>query len=185
MPELPAARRSRLVEAWGISETDARTLVAVDGLADYAEAVAALGANGRDVAIWTTQDVQAHLNATGASVALLDPATLAETLALVADGTISRNQARDVLSEALRDAKLPRAIVEERGLAQVSDSDALSSALDAVLAANADAVAEFRAGDDKVRKKKRGFLMGEAMKALKGQGNPQVLNALLDEKLAG
>ena len=73
----------------------------------------------------------------------------------------------------------------ERGLAQVSDHSALAFVVDEVLAANADAVAEYRAGDDKARKKKRGFLMGEAMKALAGQGNPQVLNRLLDEKLEG
>ena len=66
----------------------------------------------------------------------------------------------------------------------MSDDGELGAVVDAVLAANADVVAEYRAGDDKVRKKKRGFLMGEVMKALKGQGNPQVVNQLLDEKLA-
>jgi aspartyl-tRNA(Asn)/glutamyl-tRNA(Gln) amidotransferase subunit B len=66
----------------------------------------------------------------------------------------------------------------------VSDAGALAAVVDQVLAANADAVAEYRSGDDKARKKKRGFLMGECMKALQGQGNPQLLNALLDERLA-
>jgi aspartyl-tRNA(Asn)/glutamyl-tRNA(Gln) amidotransferase subunit B len=73
--------------------------------------------------------------------------------------------------------------VAERGLEQVSDESALAAVLDAVLADNAATVAEYRAGDDKVRKKKRGVLMGEAMKALRGAGNPQVLNRLLDERL--
>ena len=68
-------------------------------------------------------------------------------------------------------------------ISQVSDEGALGSIIDDVLAANADAVAEYRSGDDKARKKKRGFLMGEAMKASKGQGNPQLLNRLLDERL--
>ena len=66
----------------------------------------------------------------------------------------------------------------------MSDAGELGAVVDDVLAANADAVTEYRAGDDKVRKKKRGFLIGEVMKALKGQGNPQVVNQLLDEKLA-
>ena len=65
----------------------------------------------------------------------------------------------------------------------MSDTTAMGVVVDEVFAANADAVAEWRAGDDKMRKKKRGFLMGEAMKALKGQGNPQLLNSLLDERL--
>jgi aspartyl-tRNA(Asn)/glutamyl-tRNA(Gln) amidotransferase subunit B len=74
-------------------------------------------------------------------------------------------------------------VVAEKGLAQVSDTGELGTILDAVIAANANAVAQYHAGDDKERKKKRGFLMGEAMKASKGQGNPQLLNQLLDERL--
>ena len=109
---------------------------------------------------------------------------LAELVGLVADGTISRGQAKDVLAESMAEEKWPTQIVEERGLAQVSDAGELGAVVDEVLAANADAVEEYRAGDDKVRKKKRGFLMGEVMGELKGKGNPQVLNQLLDEKLA-
>jgi len=189
IPELPAARRVRLVADWGIGETDARVLIDVEGLADYAEAAAAVLASGapRDVANWCTGDVLAYLNETGLSSAVLPlaPDGLAELVDLVADGTISRNQAKDVLGECLREPKRPKQVIDERGLAQVSDEGALAAVVDAVLAANADAVDEYRAGDDKVRKKKRGFLMGEAMKALRGQGNPQVLNQLLDERLNG
>ena len=75
--------------------------------------------------------------------------------------------------------------MEERGLAQESDEGALAAVVDEVFAANADAVEEYRAGDDKVQKKKRGFLMGEAMKAIKGRANPQVVNRLLDDRLQG
>jgi aspartyl-tRNA(Asn)/glutamyl-tRNA(Gln) amidotransferase subunit B len=74
--------------------------------------------------------------------------------------------------------------VEERGLAQESDEGALAAILDQVFAANVDAVEEWRAGDDKVKKKKRGFLMGEAMKATNNSGNPQLLSRLLEERLA-
>ncbi len=187
VPELPLARRERLIADWGIAETDARVLVDVDGLADYAEAAAVVltAGSARDVANWCTGEVLAYLNESGLSTEVLPlaPDGVAELVGLVADGTISRNQAKDVLSECLREPKRPKQVIQDRGLAQVSDEGALASVVDEVLAANADAVDEYRAGDDKVKKKKRGFLMGEAMKALKGQGNPQVLNRLLDDLL--
>ncbi|MBM3659161.1 MAG: Asp-tRNA(Asn)/Glu-tRNA(Gln) amidotransferase subunit GatB [Actinobacteria bacterium] len=187
VPELPQARRARLIAEWGIAETDARVLVDVEGLADFAEAAVAALTDGaaRDVANWCTGDVLGYLNETGLSIEVLPlaPDGLAELVGLVAAGTLSRNQAKDVLAECLREPKRPKQVVEERGLEQVSDTGALAAVVDEVLAANADAVDEYRAGDDKVKKKKRGFLMGECMKALKGQGNPQMLNQLLDERL--
>jgi len=88
-----------------------------------------------------------------------------------------------VLDESLREEKWPRDIVAARGFSQVSDERALAATVDEVLAANPGFLDEFRAADDKGRKKKRGFLMGEVMKALAGKGNPQALNKLLDERL--
>ncbi len=186
MPELPAARRTRLMAELSISEQDARTLLSTDGLADFAEAAVVLGAPPRDAALWTTQDVSAHLTVLGggATVEGLDPGLLVETLQLVSDGLVSRNQGKEVFAAALAGEGRPAQIVADRGLAQVSDSGALGAVVDEVFAANSAAVQEWRDGDDKVRKKKRGFLMGEAMKALKGQGNPQLLNQLIDERLA-
>jgi aspartyl-tRNA(Asn)/glutamyl-tRNA(Gln) amidotransferase subunit B len=189
MPELPAARRARLVAEWGIRDEDARVLVEVPGLADYAEAaVDALapgaGATPRDVVNWVRQDVLAYLNDTGLAPAVLTPEMLAELVTLVADGTISRNQGKDVLAESLAEARWPREIVEARGLAQVSDEHALAQVVDEVLAAHAGVVDEYRAGDDKTRKRKRGFLFGELMKAMEGKGNPQLLNRLLDDRLS-
>jgi aspartyl-tRNA(Asn)/glutamyl-tRNA(Gln) amidotransferase subunit B len=184
--ELPAARRERLIAEWGVSETDARTLLEAPGLADYAEGAVAAGATGRDVTNWVTGEVLAHLNETGLSPVVLPfpPDALAELIGLVDDGTLSRGLAKDVLAEGLRDGKRPRAVVEDRGLAQVNDAGELASVVAEILGANVDAVAEYRAGDDKARKKKRGFLMGELMKATKGSANPKVLNQLLDEALA-
>jgi aspartyl-tRNA(Asn)/glutamyl-tRNA(Gln) amidotransferase subunit B len=187
LPELPSAQRERLVAAWEIAEPDARVLVDVPGLAAYVEsAVAALSAGtARDVVNWATGELLAHLRESGTEVAALrlPPDGLAELVAAVAAGEISRNQAKDVLLAALDSGARPRAIVAERGIAQVSDEAALLATLDEVLAAHADAVADYRAGDDKVRKKKRGFLMGEAMKALRGTANPQLLQRLLDDRL--
>jgi aspartyl-tRNA(Asn)/glutamyl-tRNA(Gln) amidotransferase subunit B len=185
VPELPAARRARYVSEWGISEHDARVLVEVPGLGDYADAAVVAGGAPVEVAKWSTGEVLGYLNETGLSpeVLPLAPDGLAELVGLVADGTLSRTMAKDVLDEGLREGKRPKEVVDERGLAQVSDESELGRAVDDVLAANASTVEEWRAGDDKVRKKKRGFLMGELMKAMKGKGNPAVLNRLLDERL--
>jgi aspartyl-tRNA(Asn)/glutamyl-tRNA(Gln) amidotransferase subunit B len=187
MPELPAARRARYMETWGIKDEDARVLVDVPGLGAYAEqAVAALNGGGtpKDVVNWVRQEVLAYLNESGGSPAELAPEMLAELVGLVAGGTISRGQAKDVLDESMREEKWPRDIVEARGLAQVSDESALVAAIDDVFAANPGFVDEYRAADDKAKKKKRGFIMGELMKSLKGKGNAQVLSKLLDDRLS-
>jgi aspartyl-tRNA(Asn)/glutamyl-tRNA(Gln) amidotransferase subunit B len=187
MPELPAARRARLEAEWGLSDTDARVLVGAPGLAEYAEAAALALHDGapKDVANWCIGEVLGHLNETGLSVEVvpLAPDGLAELVDLVARGALSRNQAKDVLAECLREPKRPQQVVEERGLAQVSDESALGAVIDEILAAHPDEVADYRTGDDKVRKKKRGFFMGEAMRAMKGQGNPQLLTRLLEDRL--
>lgn len=188
MPELPGARRTRLMAEWGISEHDAGVLLGTEGLADYAEkAVLALGPAGgtpKDVVNWTTNDVLSYVNETGLSPAILAPEMLAELVGLVADGTLSRNQARDVLGESLREEKWPKSIVEEKGLAQVSDEGALAAVVDEVLAQFAADVEAYRNGDDKAKKKKGGFLMGQVRRALP-EGNPQLVAKILDDRLRG
>jgi aspartyl-tRNA(Asn)/glutamyl-tRNA(Gln) amidotransferase subunit B len=186
MPELPAARRTRLIEQWGIKDEDARVLVDVPGLADYAErAVAALqSGDPKDVANWVRQDVLGFLNERGLSPAVLTPEMLAELVGLVAGGTISRGQAKDVLTESMADEKWPRDIVEARGRAQVSDTGALGAVVDGVFEREAVTVEQYRAAtDDKDRKKKRNALMGKVMAELEGKGDPRVVNQLLDERL--
>jgi aspartyl-tRNA(Asn)/glutamyl-tRNA(Gln) amidotransferase subunit B len=187
MPELPSARRARLVEAWGISDQDAGVLVSVPGLADYAEAAAAsgTGAAGREVTNWVVGDLLAWLKESGTpAVDLpLSPSGLAELVGLVSDGTLSRPLAKEVLAASLAGAGTPKAVVAERGLAQVSDEAELVAAVEDVLAANPAEVERYRSGDDKDRKKLRGFFMGQVMAATKGRGNPQVLNRLLDQQL--
>jgi aspartyl-tRNA(Asn)/glutamyl-tRNA(Gln) amidotransferase subunit B len=187
MPELPAARRERLMAEWGIGEHEARVLVGTPGLADYATAaVAALvGGSAKDVVNWSTGEVLGYLNETGiaAGELPLPPDGLAELVGLVADGTLSRNLAKDVLAECVRSGRRPRAVVDERGLAQVSDEGELAALIDRILAEHADEVEQYRAGDDKVRKKKLGFFMGQAMDATEKKANPQLLRRLLDERL--
>lgn len=188
MPELPANRRARLVEAWGISEYDAGVLVALPGLADYAEAaVEAAGLPAKDTMNWATGDVLGFINETGGSAAtlLVDPGGLAELVALVRDGTLSRNLARDVLMECLRSGDRPSEVVAAQGLAQVSDEGELAGVVAEIVAANPSEVERYRAGDDKERKKLRGFFMGQVMASTKGAGNPQVLSRLVDQALGG
>jgi aspartyl-tRNA(Asn)/glutamyl-tRNA(Gln) amidotransferase subunit B len=187
MPELPAAQRARYIEQWGIGAEDARVLVDVPGLAAYAErAIAAVSGGGgspKDVVNWVRQEVLAYVNETGLSPAVLAPEMLAELVGLVASGTISRQQAKDVLAESLREEKWPRTIVEERGIAQVSDEGAIADVIDRVLAANPGVAEEYRAGDEAAKKKKWGFLMGQVMRELKGQGNAQVINRILEQRV--
>jgi aspartyl-tRNA(Asn)/glutamyl-tRNA(Gln) amidotransferase subunit B len=194
MPELPSARKLRLLEAWGISDVEAGVLVSTAGLADYAEAAvaaasAAAGGAGRAVTNWVTGELLAHLNETGAAPASLplSPAGLAELVKLVGDGTLSRPLAKEVLGAALagEGGGSPAAIVAGRGLAQVSDEGQLTGVVRAVLDAHPAEVGRYRSGEDKDRKKLRGFFMGKVMAETKGRGNPQVLNRLLDETLAG
>jgi len=187
MPELPAARRARLIAEWGIRDEDARVLLDVPGLADYAErAVAALkGGTPKDVANWVRQDVLAFLNDRGLAPAVLTPEMLSELVGLVAGGTISRGQAKDVLLESMEQEQWPDTIVRERGLAQVSDAGELGTVVDAVLARESATVEQYRASaDDKDRKKKRNALMGQVMAELKGKGNPRLVDQLLDERLS-
>ncbi|HYV59718.1 MAG TPA: Asp-tRNA(Asn)/Glu-tRNA(Gln) amidotransferase subunit GatB [Acidimicrobiia bacterium] len=188
MPELPAALRARLVAEWGIGEHDARVLAGTPGLAEFAEAAVAVLDAGtpKDVVNWCTGEVLGYLHETGLAPGALPlaPDGLAELVGLVADGTLSRNLAKDVLAECLREPKRPKQVVEERGLAQVSDEDELTSVVDEIVAAHPDVVDDYRAGDDKARKKKRGFLFGEVMRATDRKANPQLVNRLLDDRLA-
>jgi aspartyl-tRNA(Asn)/glutamyl-tRNA(Gln) amidotransferase subunit B len=185
MPELPAAKRARLMEEWGISEHDARVLIGTPGLVEYAEAAVAAGAKGAAVANWMTGEVLAFLHETGLAPGALPlaPDGLAELLELIDDGTLSRNLAKDVLAECLREPKRPREVVAERGLEQVSDEGELASLLDGLLADHPDEVEKYRAGDDKARKKLSGFFIGKAMQATQGKANGQLLARLLEQRL--
>jgi aspartyl-tRNA(Asn)/glutamyl-tRNA(Gln) amidotransferase subunit B len=185
VPELPAERRARFVAEWGIADQDARVLVDNPLLANYADAAVVAGAPGKDVANWCTGEILGFLNESGLSpeVLPLPPDGLAELIGLVADGTLSRSLAKDVLNECLTEPKRPKQVVAERGLAQVSDEGELATIVDEVLAANPDAVAEYRAGDEKARQKKRGFLFGQVMRATDRKANAALVNSLFDERL--
>ncbi len=183
LPELPEQRRKRLVSELGLTEYDAEVLTANRALAEYFEAGVAAHGNAKAVANWVMGEITRALNDSGASIqnCPVTPLQLAELLKLIEGGTISGKIAKTVFDEMWSSGKAPQAIVEEKGLLQVSDSGAIESIIDDIMAANAGQVEEYRGGKEKVL----GFFVGQVMKASKGKANPAVVNELLLNKLKG
>ncbi len=183
LPELPAARKARLVAEYGLTPYDAGVLSANRGLGDYFERVCALTDDARMAANWATGDFAAYLNAAGVSVedSRVTAEALAELLGLIVDGTLSGKLAKEVFAAMTESGRPPRAIVEERGLGQISDTAELEAIVAGLVEANPGPAEEFRQGRDKVL----GFFVGQVMKQTKGQANPQLVNDLLRRHLRG
>jgi len=185
MPELPDAKKARLIRELGLSPYDASVLVAEQETAAFYERVLA-GPNGqRDAKLaanWLISELFGLLNKAGKDVT--DSPVSAEALGglidLIADDTISGRIAKDVFAEMFETGKSASEIVEAKGLKQVTDTGAIEAAIDAVLAANADKVAEYKSGKDKLF----GFFVGQVMKSTGGKANPKLLNELLKQKLS-
>lgn len=188
--ELPSATRERLEGEWAISRQDAATIVAVPGLVAYAtEAVSNLAAvsSPKDLVNWCVGDVLAVMNERGIEVSALAlrPTDLGELVGLVSSGALSRKQAKDVFAACINGGGKPAEVAKRLGLSQVSDESALSAVLESIVAAHPDEVERWKSGDDAARKKLNGFFMGQAMRELKGQGNPNVLTTILEGLLDG
>ena len=182
LPELPDARKRRYVEALGLSAYDAAVLVAEKETADYFEAAAA-GRDPKLAANWVTVELFGALHKVGRTVAdsPVSARALSELLGLIADGTVSGRIAKTVFEEMFASGRGAAAIVEEKGLVQVTDRDAIAALVDSVLAENGDRVAEYRAGKEKLL----GFFVGQVMRKSEGKANPRLVNELLKSKLAG
>ena len=181
LPELPDAKVARFCSAWGLSAYDARLLVENPSLADVFEgAMAAAGARATALAKPAANILINEVAGRVGDVSALTPARLAELVALSADGVISSKQAREVLAAVFAGEGGPAQIVEARGMRQVSDTAAIEAVVDGVLAANADAVERYKAGNVKLL----GFFVGQCMKQMRGKGNPQLINQVLTAKLA-
>ena len=186
LPELPGQMRERFINDLGLSAYDARTLTASLELADYFESTVAIAgiANAKPCANWVMVDLAARLNKEGRDLgdSPVSAAQLAGLVQRIADGTISNNIAKKVF-EALWNGAGATAdeVIDRQGLKQITDSGAIESLVDDVLAANPASVAEFRAGKEKAFNS----LVGQVMKAAKGKANPQQVNDLLRQKLAG
>jgi len=179
LPELPDARRARYV-ALGLSPYDAHVLTIERETAAFFEIVAK-GRDAKMAANWVTGDYFAALNRLRREVtdSPVSPANLGALLDLISDGTLSGKLAKDVFEAMVEADEAPSAIVEKRGLRQVTDSGAIEAAVDAVLAANAGQVTQYQAGKVGLF----GFFVGQTMKAMAGKGNPALVNEVLKQKL--
>lgn len=183
LPELPAERQARFVDTYKLSEYDASLLSASADLAHFFEAAAS--SDAKLAANWVMGEVSARLNADDKAIAE-SPVTgdmLGDMIARLKDNTISSKQAKQVFEGMWKGEGNADAVIEKRGLKQVSDTGALESMVDAVLAANAAMVEDYKNTDESKRKKKLGGFMGQIMKASKGQANPQMINQILMKKL--
>ncbi|MBF0354776.1 MAG: Asp-tRNA(Asn)/Glu-tRNA(Gln) amidotransferase subunit GatB [Alphaproteobacteria bacterium] len=182
LPELPDEKKDRFVRDYGLTPYDAGVLVVDRASADFFESVAK-GRDSKLAANWVMGDLFGALNSTGKTIdtSPVSAAHLGELIDLITDGTLSGRLAKDVFALMVESGKAPSVLVEEKGLKQVTDTGAIEAVIDQVMAANADKVAEYRSGKDKLF----GFFVGQVMKASGGKANPGVVNDLLKSKLAG
>jgi aspartyl-tRNA(Asn)/glutamyl-tRNA(Gln) amidotransferase subunit B len=182
LPELPDTKKARFIKDYGLTPYDAAVLVAEKKNADFFEIVAK-GRDGKLAANWVTVELFGMLNKSGKGIeeSPVSAEALGGLVGLISDATISGRIAKDVFAEMVASGRSASEIVEEKGLRQVTDTSAIAAEIDKILAANADKVAEYRAGKDKLF----GFFVGQVMKATGGKANPAMLNELLKAKLAG
>lgn len=186
LPELPTERRNRLMSEYKLPKYDADVLTTEKDLADYFESIVQHLAKKTDETFklasnWTMTEVLRVVNERHIEVRDFPapPTFLAEIINSIVDGTISSKIAKEVFEEMLTTRESPKAIVERKGLVQVSDVRAIEAAVDEVLAKNAKQVATYLGGKNQVF----GFFVGETMKAMKGKANPNIVNELLRKKL--
>nr|WP_314859034.1 Asp-tRNA(Asn)/Glu-tRNA(Gln) amidotransferase subunit GatB [uncultured Undibacterium sp.] len=193
MPELPTAMRERFIAQFGLSDYDAMIVTQSKAMATYFEAAIAASPEGdkaaqaKQIANWLMGDVSSTLNREGMDITNIpvNAAQLALLLQRIADGTISNKIAKEVFAAMWQapsaDVNLADQVIDAKGLKQISDVGALEKIIDEVMAANQQSVDEYRAGKEKAFN----ALVGQAMKATKGKGNPAQVNELLKKKLAG
>ena len=183
LPELPKAKKDRIVSEYKLSEYDAGLLVREAKDADFFESASKLCGNPKQVANWLLGDIAASLNAAGASIekTCLKPEHLAELVSLIEAGRISGKIAKEVLPNVIKNGTSPSEIINAEGLTQIQDTEKLSVIVEEVIAGNEKSVKDYRAGKEEAIK----FLVGQAMKATSGKANPQKVNELLKEKLKG
>jgi aspartyl-tRNA(Asn)/glutamyl-tRNA(Gln) amidotransferase subunit B len=185
LPELPQRKRARYESELGLTPYDAVTLTQSRELAEYFEATlrAGDGVPAKTAANWVMGELAARLNEEGkdAGQSAVGPDALGQLLARIQDGTISGKIAKEVFDAMWAGEGDPDAIIEKRGLRQISDAGALEAIVAEVVAANPRSVEEFRAGKERALN----ALVGQVMKATQGKANPQQVNDLLKKKLAG
>ena len=181
MPELPAAKRARFVEAYGLREYDAQVLTATRAMAEYFEIVAEVSKDPKIAANWVMGDLAGLLKAANRDIteSPVPARYLGELVAMIVKGELTGKMAKEVLLKIAETGDAPALIVEREGLKQISDTSALDRIVDEVIAANPKQVEQYRSGKTSVI----GFLVGQVMKASRGQANPAAVNGILKTKL--
>jgi aspartyl-tRNA(Asn)/glutamyl-tRNA(Gln) amidotransferase subunit B len=183
LPELPEAKRQRFLDQYGLPQYDAEVLTASRPLADFFEAAVAAGAKAKAASNMIMTDLLGALNAKGQEIkdSPIAPQALAELLKLVDAGEISGKMGKEVFAAMMETSASAAAVIEEKGLRQVSDTGELEAVLSGIFASHPDEVEAFKAGKDKLL----GFFVGQVMKATKGQANPKLVNQLIQKMLKG
>ena len=183
LPELPDAKKARFMADYKLSAYDADMLTQSREVADYFEAVAKLCGDAKLAANWVNGELAAALNRDGCDItaAPVTADAFAGLLQRILDNTISGKIAKEVLEAMWNGEGSADAVIEQKGLKQITDTGAIEAMIDEIIAANPKQTAEYRSGKDKLF----GFFVGAAMKASKGKANPEQVNAILKQKLAG
>jgi aspartyl-tRNA(Asn)/glutamyl-tRNA(Gln) amidotransferase subunit B len=183
LPELPAERRRRFVQAYGLPEYDAAVLTAGKALAGYFEECAQLHRDVKLVSNWIMSELLGYLNRERKEIteSPVTPTQLAALLKLIQQGVISGKIAKVVFEEMYQMGKSPETIIQEKGLVQITDREELGRIVDQVLAENPGPVSDFRVGKEKALT----ALVGAVMRVTEGKANPQLINDLLRERLTG
>jgi aspartyl-tRNA(Asn)/glutamyl-tRNA(Gln) amidotransferase subunit B len=181
LPELPDEKRARFVEAYGIPSYDAEVLTSSRALADYFEACVKQFPEAKTVSNWVMGSILATLKTENKTIeeSPVSPEGLAELLRLIDSGVISGKIAKTVFDDMVSTGKAPETIVEEKGLVQVTDTDAISEIVNQVLSEHEKEVTDYKGGKTKLF----GFFVGQVMKATRGKANPKIVNEILKEKL--
>ena len=183
LPELPARKRRRYEEEFGLSAYDARVLTDDRTVAEYFETAVIAGANAKLVANWISQDIAAYLNNNKLMITeiALQASDLAELVKLIETGTISGKIAKEILPELLTQGGSPKALVEKKGLIQISDTSAIEKLIEEIIASHPSELEKFRSGKTNLK----GFFVGQVMKKSGGKADPKLTSQILDQKLSG
>jgi aspartyl-tRNA(Asn)/glutamyl-tRNA(Gln) amidotransferase subunit B len=179
VPELPADKRNRFVEAYGLREYDAQVLTSTREISDYFEKAAQAAGDPRMAANWVTGDLLGALKGGEVSESPVSPEQLGELVAFIVKGEISGKMAKDIFAKMFETGESAVAIIDREGLRQISDTGALEKIVDEVIAQSPKQVEQYKSGKTGVL----GYLVGQVMKLSKGQANPAVVNELLKAKL--
>ncbi|KJS20719.1 MAG: glutamyl-tRNA amidotransferase [Clostridiaceae bacterium BRH_c20a] len=181
LPELPEAKKARLIAEHGLPEYDAGVITSSRALAEFYDKTVCIHPDYKGVSNWIMVELLKLLNAENMEIseAKISPEGLAKMLTMIEKNIISGKIAKQVFEEMFNTGKDPEAIVKEKGLVQISDEGQINSIVEQVIANNPKSVEDFKAG----KEKSIGFLVGQIMKETKGQANPGVVNKLLKDKL--